>query len=76
MKLKGGTAMKLENSLELAQKPSQPQKQDTSLISRMLTPSEIEQLRQEKKEDNAYFQKAFAHLRKTNGVPHGNKEVP
>ena len=38
-------------------------KQDTSSASEMLTPSEIEQLRQEKKESNAFFQKAFAHLK-------------
>lgn len=29
----------------------------------MLTPSEIEQLRREAKEADAYFQKAFAHLK-------------
>jgi hypothetical protein len=34
------------------------------LESEMLTPSDIEQLRREAKEDNAYFQKAFAHLRR------------
>jgi hypothetical protein len=33
--------------------------------SRMLTPLEVEQLRQDKKESSAYFQKAFAHLRPT-----------
>jgi hypothetical protein len=37
---------------------------DTSSVSEMLTPSEIEQLRQEKKDDHAFFQKAFAQLRK------------
>jgi hypothetical protein len=34
------------------------------LKSEMLTPSEIEQLRREAKEDNAFFEKAFAHLRR------------
>jgi len=36
------------------------QKPDTLLVSEMLTPSEIAQLQQEKKDDNAFFQKAFA----------------
>ena len=70
--------MKSENSLESTQKPSPQQKLDTSSTSRMLTPSEIEQLRQEKRELADYAQKAFAHLRQKqeSGVPHGNKEVP
>ena len=55
--------MKSKNSSESIQKPLPQQKPDTSSISRMLTPSEIEQLRQEKKENSAYFQKAFSHLR-------------
>ena len=46
------------------QKPSQEQKPDTSMVSEMLTPSEIEQLRQDKKDSSAYFQKAFANLKK------------
>lgn len=61
---KGDTAMKSENSLASTQKPLPQQKPDTSLVSEMLTPSEIEQLRQSKRDDNAYFQKAFAHLKK------------
>ena len=32
-------------------------------VTEKLTPAEIEQLRQSKKESSAYFQKAFAHLR-------------
>jgi hypothetical protein len=40
------------------------QKPDSSLVSEKLTPYEIEQLRQSKKESSAYFQKAFAHLKK------------
>jgi hypothetical protein len=32
-------------------------------VSEMLTPSEIEQLRQEKKQHNAYFKEAFSRLR-------------
>jgi len=57
-------AMKSENSSKSTQKPLPQQKPDTSLVSETLTPSEIEQLRQEKKENSAYFQKAFAHLKK------------
>lgn len=55
--------MKSENSSESTRKPSPHQKPDTSMVSEMLTPSEIEQLRQSKKDANAYFQKAFAHLK-------------
>jgi len=33
------------------------------LISERLTPSEIESLRQDKREASDYFQKALAHLR-------------
>jgi hypothetical protein len=35
-----------------------------SMVSEMLTPSEIEQLRQEKKVEHAFFQKAFAYLKR------------
>lgn len=45
------------------QNPSQQQKPDTSMVSEMLTPSEIEQLRQNKKDASAYLRKAFANLR-------------
>ena len=55
--------MKKEKSKTSDQKPSQEQKPDTSMVSEMLTPSEIEQLRQSKKDANTYFQKAFANLR-------------
>ena len=55
--------MKKGKSKTSDQKPLPQQKPDTSMVSEMLTPSEIEQLRQEQKEDNAYFQKAFANLR-------------
>ena len=55
--------MKSENSSESSRKPLPQQKPDTSPVSEMLTPSEIEQLRQDKKESNAFFQKAFAHLK-------------
>jgi hypothetical protein len=34
-----------------------------SVVCEMLTPREIERLRQEAKEPRAYYQKAFAHLR-------------
>lgn len=50
---KGGQTMN-------SNKPKPKRKPDTSLVTEMLTPSEIEQLQQEKKEDNAYFQKIFA----------------
>ena len=55
--------MKSENSSESSQKPLPQQKPDTSSASEMLTPSEIEQLMQEKKELAAYEPKAFAHLK-------------
>jgi hypothetical protein len=46
--------------------PNEPSKQqrDPLWLFEKLTPSEIEQLRQEKKEDNDYFQKAFEHLKR------------
>lgn len=44
-------------------KPSQHQGPDTLSASRMLTHSEIEQLRQNKKDANVFFQKRFAHLK-------------
>jgi hypothetical protein len=56
--------MMSEKSPESRQKPLPQQKQDASWVSEMLTPSEIAQLRQDKKDANAYFQKAFAHLKK------------
>ena len=47
-----------ENS-ESTQAPSPQQKPDTSLVSEILTPSELASLRQDVKEQNAYMQKAF-----------------
>ena len=41
----------------------QQHRQDISSDSSMLTPLEIEQLRQDAREADAYYQKAFAHLR-------------
>ncbi len=41
------------------QKPSRPQKPATSSISATLTPSEQQSLQQNKRDLNAYFQKAF-----------------
>jgi len=41
---------------------STQQKPDTSLVSEMLTPSEIAQLQQSAKDANAYFQKEFASI--------------
>jgi len=52
--------MKSENYSASTQKPSPQQKPDTSLVSEMLTPSEIEQLQQSKKDANDFFQKEFA----------------
>lgn len=37
-------------------------------VTEKLTPAEIEQLRQSKKDDNTYFQKAFAHLKQAKKV--------
>ncbi len=56
------------------QAPSLRRKLDTSSVSETLTPSEIEQLRQEKKEDNAYFRKAFAHMKKQRSVTYPKTE--
>lgn len=52
--------MKPAKSLESNQNPLQIPKQNTSYPSDQLTPAEIEQLRKEKREANAYFQKVFA----------------
>ncbi len=41
-------------------KPVPQQNPDTSLVYKMLTPSEIKHLRQEKKAANDYFQKVFS----------------
>ena len=47
-----------------ATQPRSPQtKRPTSSASEMLTPSEIQSLRQSVKETSAYAKKAFAHLR-------------
>lgn len=55
--------MKKGKSKSSDRKPSSEQKPDTSMVSEMLTPSEIEQLRQDKKDASAYLRKAFANLR-------------
>ena len=55
--------MKKGKSKTSDQKPSPEQKPDTPMVSEMLTPSEIEQLRQDKKDSSAYLRKAFANLR-------------
>lgn len=55
--------MSSEKSLESPPKPLLQRKPDTSMDSEMLTPSEIERLRQEKRDDIAFFQKAFSHLK-------------
>ena len=47
---------------KLNQPPSPYHKSDTSSVSEMLTPSEIAQVQRDKKELNAYIQKAFEHL--------------
>ena len=41
-------------------KKQSPQQQPATLVSEMLTPSEIKQLQKEAKEDNAYLQRVFA----------------
>lgn len=51
--------MQSNNNSESAQAPSPQRKPDTSLVSEILTPSEIESLRQDVIEANAYGQKAF-----------------
>jgi hypothetical protein len=55
-------AMKSENFLVSNRKPLPQPKPDTLSVSEMLTPSEIEQLRQDKKELAAWHPKAFAYL--------------
>jgi hypothetical protein len=53
-----------KNSSTLNYSPLPLPRPDTSSVSEMLTPSEIEQLRQEMKELADYNPKAFAHLKK------------
>ena len=53
--------MKAKN-YKKSKKHSPQQQPDTSLVSEMLTPLEIKQLQQEKKEGNAYLQKVFSRL--------------
>jgi len=62
----GVTAVKSEKSSILRKKPSKKQKPDILSVSVMLTPSEIAQLQQEKKDDSDFFQKEFAHLKEVN----------
>ena len=48
----------------MTEQPEKPNpEEDTSMAVDMLTPEEIEQLRQDKKETHVYCQKAFSHLR-------------
>jgi len=51
--------MPSDNYLESNPVPLTQKKQDTLLVSEMLTPSEIEQLRQSAEDANAFFQKEF-----------------
>lgn len=51
---------KSEPNLTSIHDPSLSRKQSTLTVSEMLTPSEIAQLQQEKKEANAFFKKAFS----------------
>ena len=55
--------MKSERSSESSRRASPTQKPSTSAISEMLTPSEIESLRQDKKEASAYFRRLYSKLR-------------
>lgn len=55
--------MKSENSSTLIPPPSPPAKPVISSVSERLTSSEIEQLRQDKKESSAYARKAFASMK-------------
>jgi hypothetical protein len=41
----------------------QPPEQSAIIVTEMLTPTEIEELKQEKKAQNAYEKEAFAHLK-------------
>jgi hypothetical protein len=52
--------------------PSSPAtKQPSSSATEMLTPSEIEALQRDKKEIDAYFKKAFGHLRSAKSLDRG-----
>lgn len=55
--------MKSDNNKERTDSPTHQPEAVNPPISEMLTPSEIEQLRQEKKEHNAYAKEAFIHLK-------------
>lgn len=55
--------MSFEESSELPSEPTLPTKPTTSLVSEMLTSSEIEYLRRVQLEQHAYAYKAFAHHR-------------
>ncbi len=43
--------------------PSPATRPASSLVSEMLTPSEVESLRRDKKEAGDFFKKAFEHLK-------------
>lgn len=55
--------MKADNNSERLDSQSQLPKAVNLVVSEMLTPLEIEQLKQEKKEHNAYAKEAFSRLR-------------
>ena len=51
--------MKSNKPTAFNQKPALKKKPATSLVSEMLSPSEIEQVQQSAKDANDFFQKAF-----------------
>jgi hypothetical protein len=55
---------KLKSYSASNQAPSQPKKPTTSLASSRLTASEIEALRQNKKDGAAFYQRAFQKARR------------
>ena len=58
---------KSESSSALAPTPSLPKKPDTSLVSERLTNSEIESLRRNLQESNAWLRREFAKEAPTKG---------
>jgi len=62
-----------KNAKSAAPSPrSQPTKPPPSSASEMLTPSEVQSLRQEAIENSAYYQKAFAHTKPKAQDPFGS----
>ena len=55
--------MKSKIDLASSPRPLRETKRSTSPTSAMLTPSELESLTQKANENDAYFKKAFSHLR-------------